>query len=96
MPGVLLVLTGEDVTAEGLGDIPCQAPLNSPDQVALHTYTKTFAMSFRRQPWICGLLWPLGRCGSARAWRRTVQHRLRAPGGPTRRQGRGRVPVFAQ
>ncbi len=49
-----------------------------------------------RQPWFCGLLWPLGRCGSARAWRRTVQHRLLAPGGPTRTQGRGRVPVFAQ
>ena len=46
----------------------------------------------RRTPWFCGLLWPLGLCGSARAWRRTVQHRLRAPGGPTRRKGRGSVP----
>jgi len=27
MPGVLLVLTGEDVQAEGLGDIACQHPL---------------------------------------------------------------------
>jgi carbon-monoxide dehydrogenase large subunit len=27
MPGVLLVLTGEDVRADGLGDIPCTTPL---------------------------------------------------------------------
>jgi len=27
MPGVLLVLTGEDVKADGLGDVPCHAPL---------------------------------------------------------------------
>ena len=26
MPGVLLLLTGEDVTADGLGDVPCVAP----------------------------------------------------------------------
>jgi carbon-monoxide dehydrogenase large subunit len=31
MPGVLLVLTGEDVAADGLGDIPCSVPLNSRD-----------------------------------------------------------------
>src|SRR3954452_4642657 len=30
-PGVLLILTGQDVTAEGLGDIPCTAPLNNRD-----------------------------------------------------------------
>jgi carbon-monoxide dehydrogenase large subunit len=30
-PGVLLVLTGADVKADGLGDIPCTAPLNSRD-----------------------------------------------------------------
>jgi carbon-monoxide dehydrogenase large subunit len=36
MPGVLLVLTGEDVTAEGLGDVPCQAPLNSRDGKPRH------------------------------------------------------------
>src|SRR5947208_263466 len=36
MPGVLLVLTGEDVTAEGLGDLPCQAPLNSRDGKPRH------------------------------------------------------------
>src|SRR5882672_2493342 len=29
MPGVLLVLTGDDVKADGLGDIPCHAPLNN-------------------------------------------------------------------
>ena len=26
MPGVLLVLTGDDVEADGLGDVPCHAP----------------------------------------------------------------------
>jgi len=31
MPGVLLVLTGEDVKADGLGDVPCHAPLNNRD-----------------------------------------------------------------
>jgi len=31
MPGVLLVLTGQDVAADGLGDVPCHAPLNSRD-----------------------------------------------------------------
>ena len=31
MPGVRLVLTGEDVIADGLGDVPCHAPLNSRD-----------------------------------------------------------------
>jgi carbon-monoxide dehydrogenase large subunit len=31
MPGVLAVLTGEDVAADGLGDIPCHAPLNNRD-----------------------------------------------------------------
>ena len=36
MPGVLLVLTGEDVTADGLGDIPCHAPLNNRDGTPRH------------------------------------------------------------
>src|SRR5215831_19565438 len=27
MPGVLLILTGDDVVAEGLGEVPCGAPL---------------------------------------------------------------------
>jgi carbon-monoxide dehydrogenase large subunit len=31
MPGVLLVLTGEDVTADGLGDVPCVHPLTNRD-----------------------------------------------------------------
>src|ERR1700736_4784263 len=31
MPGVLLVLTGEDVVAEGLGDVPCASALTNRD-----------------------------------------------------------------
>jgi len=31
MPGVLLILTGDDVVAEGLGDVPCAAPLTNRD-----------------------------------------------------------------
>ena len=31
MPGVVLVLTGHDVAADGLGDVPCGAPLVSRD-----------------------------------------------------------------
>ncbi len=31
MPGVLTILTGDDVTADGLGDIPCVAPLTNRD-----------------------------------------------------------------
>jgi carbon-monoxide dehydrogenase large subunit len=31
MPGVLLVLTGDDVKADGLGDIPCPTPLTNRD-----------------------------------------------------------------
>lgn len=31
MPGVLLILTGDDVKRDGLGDIPCLAPLTSRD-----------------------------------------------------------------
>src|ERR1043165_6067772 len=31
MPGVLLVLTGDDVKSDGLGDVPCHAPLNNKD-----------------------------------------------------------------
>jgi carbon-monoxide dehydrogenase large subunit len=36
MPGVLLVLTGEDVRADGLGDVPCHAPLNNKDGSPRH------------------------------------------------------------
>src|ERR1044071_4214341 len=36
MPGVLLVLTGDDVTADGLGDVPCHAPLNHRDGSPRH------------------------------------------------------------
>jgi carbon-monoxide dehydrogenase large subunit len=35
-PGVLLVLTGEDVKAEGLGDVPCSVPLQSRDGNSRH------------------------------------------------------------
>src|SRR5262249_43845782 len=31
MPGVLLVLTGQDVVREGLGDVPCLVPLPNRD-----------------------------------------------------------------
>src|SRR3954466_15287444 len=36
MPGVLLLLTGEDVKADGLGDVPCHAPLNNKDGSPRH------------------------------------------------------------
>src|SRR4029079_3630189 len=36
MPGLLLVLTGEDVRADGLGDVPCHAPLNNRDGSPRH------------------------------------------------------------
>ncbi len=36
MPGVLLVLTGADVAADGLGDVPCQVPLVSRDGTPRH------------------------------------------------------------
>jgi aerobic carbon-monoxide dehydrogenase large subunit len=36
MPGVLLVLTGEDVVASGLGNIPCMAPLTNRDGSPRH------------------------------------------------------------
>src|SRR5215208_5857434 len=36
MPGVLLVLTGEDVQSDGLGDVPCHAPLNNKDGSPRH------------------------------------------------------------
>ena len=36
MPGVLLVLTGDDVEADGLGDVPCHAPLNNRDGSPRH------------------------------------------------------------
>jgi len=36
MPGVLLVLTGEDLRADGLGDLPCQIPLNNRDGSPRH------------------------------------------------------------
>lgn len=36
MPGVLLVLTGDDVRADGLGDVPCQTPLASRDGKPRH------------------------------------------------------------
>lgn len=35
-PGVLLILTGDDVKADGLGDVPCTAPLNSRDGKPRH------------------------------------------------------------
>ena len=31
MPGILLILTGDDVVADGLGDVPCATPLNNRD-----------------------------------------------------------------
>src|SRR6266540_778974 len=36
MPGVLLLLTGEDVTADGLGDVPCVSPLTNRDGTPRH------------------------------------------------------------
>jgi carbon-monoxide dehydrogenase large subunit len=36
MPGVLLVLTADDLKADGLGDIPCSAPLNNRDGSPRH------------------------------------------------------------
>src|SRR2546423_789713 len=36
MPGMLLVLTGADVKADGLGDVPCHAPLNNRDGSPRH------------------------------------------------------------
>src|SRR5262245_18732596 len=36
MPGVLLVLTGDDVKADGLGDIPCGSPLVNRDGKPRH------------------------------------------------------------
>src|SRR3954468_15244591 len=36
MPGVLLGLTGDDVKADGLGDVPCHAPLNNKDGSPRH------------------------------------------------------------
>ena len=36
MPGVLLVASGEDLRADGLGDIPCQTPLNNSDGTPRH------------------------------------------------------------
>src|SRR5262249_37182653 len=35
-PGVLLVLTGADVTADALGDVPCVSPLNNRDGTPRH------------------------------------------------------------
>src|ERR1044072_7774026 len=36
MPGVVLVLTGDEVKADGLGDVPCHAPLNNKDGSPRH------------------------------------------------------------
>src|SRR5947209_648356 len=36
MPGVLLVLTGDEVKSDGLGDVPCHAPLNNKDGSPRH------------------------------------------------------------
>src|SRR5690242_16636398 len=36
MPGVLLILTGEDVVKDGLGDVPCDAPLTNRDGTPRH------------------------------------------------------------
>src|SRR3954453_20017230 len=36
LPGVLLVLTGDDVKADELGDVPCHAPLNNKDGSPRH------------------------------------------------------------
>ena len=36
MPGVLFVATGEDIQADGIGDIPCAVPLNNRDGTPRH------------------------------------------------------------
>ena len=36
MPGVLFVATGEDVRADGLGDVPCMVPLANRDGTPRH------------------------------------------------------------
>ena len=36
MPGVLFVSTGEDVRADGLGDVPCMVPLVNRDGTPRH------------------------------------------------------------
>jgi carbon-monoxide dehydrogenase large subunit len=36
MPGVLFVATGDDIRADGLGDIPCVTPLNNRDGTPRH------------------------------------------------------------
>lgn len=36
MPGVLFVATGEDIRADGLGDVPCTVPLDNRDGTPRH------------------------------------------------------------
>ena len=50
MRGVLLVLTGEDVKADGLGDVPCHAPLNNRDGSPRHGPGKPRRRAGYRQP----------------------------------------------
>src|SRR6478672_2012088 len=47
MPGVLLVLTGDDVEADGLGDVPCHAPVNNRDGSPRHDTPRQRSRSVR-------------------------------------------------
>ena len=80
MPGVLLVLTGDDVKADGLGDVPCLAPLQQPRRhAALPTPPRPMLAHGQRAP--CR---PAGRAGGRRdaragaGRRRADRDRLRA------------------
>ena len=40
MPGVLFVGTGEDVRADGLGDVPCTVPLMSTNSTTANAFSR--------------------------------------------------------
>ena len=65
IPAVLLVLTGDDVEADGLGDVPCHAPLNNRDGSPRHD-TPRPALAMVR----CAMSANQSRWSSPRRWRR--------------------------
>src|SRR5262252_4336553 len=54
IPGVLFVATGEDIRADGLGDLPCVTPLATCDGTLRRGrcwQSARYAMSVSRSPW---------------------------------------------
>ena len=91
MPGVLFVATGEDIRADGLGDVPCTVPLDQPRRHAAPRYAAARACArqgaARRSAGGLGRCRDFDRCARRRG---SDRGRVRRAAGGHRGEGCGR------